>query len=192
MFGYFYGLFHLAGNKSLFFPGTFNTINLANLIMNKLPIFILMTMSLVSVSLTSVLLTNRALADNPSTCVNLYYSTIKSLKINVGSRTIDPIANPNTNFAAVLGQGYTVTLTLHSASASTSGNTNVGSVWYGSIAYGFASDHCVNGASPNTDVTIILNNVFMGQATHGTVQSVEWYAWPSLTQPSVTYTVHWH
>jgi len=74
---------------------------------------------------------------------------------------------------------------------SESGDSNVGSVWYGSTAYGFASDHCVNGASPNTDITITLNNVFMGQATHGTVQSVEWYTWP-LTQPSVTYTVHWH
>jgi hypothetical protein len=181
----------MTGNTSPFFPGTFNTINLANLMMNKLPIFILMTLSLVSVALTSVLLTNRALADNPSTCVNLYDATIKSLKINVGSRTIDPIANPNTNFAAVLGQGYTVTLTLHSASLSDSGNTNVGSVWYGSTAYGFASDHCVNGASPNTDITITLTNVFMGQATHGTVQLVEWYTWP-LTQPSDTYTVHWH
>jgi hypothetical protein len=149
-----------------------------------------------SIALASVLFgnggsSNNVLADNPSTCVNLYDSTITSLRINVGGRTIDPIAHPNTNFSAKLGQGYSVTFTLHSASMSNSGNTDVGSVWYGSTAYGFTSDHCVNGINPNSDVTITLDNVFMGQATHGTVQPVEWYSWP-FASPSITYTVHWY
>lgn len=152
--------------------------------------FIFAILTLTTLTATSMVFTNRALADNPSTCVNLYDATITSLKITNGLRTIDLIANPNTNFAAKVGQGYMVTITLHSPSVSTSGNTNVGSFWYGSTAYGFASDHCVNGATPNRDITITLNNVFMGQATHGTVQSVEWYTWP-LTGPTVTYTVHW-
>jgi len=76
--------------------------------MKKLPIFVLIATSLLSLVSISVLLTNKALADNPSTCVNLYDARITSLKIIVGSRTVDPITNPNANFAAVLGQGYTV------------------------------------------------------------------------------------
>src|ERR1051325_5510757 len=129
--------------------------------------------ALSSISLASVLFGNSnvrtnniafAMGDNPSSCVNLYDSTITSLKINIGGRTIDPIAHPNTNFGAKLGQGYTVTVTLHSAGASNSSNTDAGSVWYGSSAYGFDSNHCVNGVNPNSDVTITLNNVFMGQA----------------------------
>jgi hypothetical protein len=154
--------------------------------------------TLTSISLVSILFGNVgtsniafAMGDNPSSCSNLYDSTITSLKITIGGRTIDPIAHPNTNFSAKLGQGYTVTVTLHSAGVSNSGNTDTGSVWYGSTAYGFASDHCVYGVNPNSDVTITLSNVFMGQATHGTVQSVEWYSWPFAT-PNVAYTVHWY
>lgn len=105
-----------------------------------------------------------------------------SLKITIGKRTLDPIANPNTQFSAVLGIGYTVTLTLHSASTS-----NTGSVWYESTARGFADDHCVNGVNYNSDTTITLHNIFMGQATHGTVQQVEWYSWP-LSDPVLEWT----
>lgn len=160
--------------------------------MKKLPVLILMTMSLLSAGLMSVILTDRAIAmgENPSTCSNLYDSAIRSLKINVGSRTIDITDKPNTNFVAALGNGYTVTLTLHSASTSISGNSVIGSVWYGSRAYGFASDQCIDGVNPNTDIEITLHNVFTSLAKRGTVQDVEWYSWP-LSAPSVTYTVHW-
>jgi hypothetical protein len=159
----------------------------------KVPlVFIILIVALTSIALTAAVTgNNNALADNPSSCINLYDSVITSFKINIGSRIIDPIANPHTNFAAKLGQGYAVTFTLHTASISTSGSTNVGSIWYGSTAYGFASDHCVNGANASSDITITLHNVFMGQTTRGTVQSVEWYTWP-LTGPHVTYTVHWY
>lgn len=153
--------------------------------------FVTVTIMFISLTLMIVLSANRALADNPSTCVNLYGTSIKSLKINVGARTLNPIANPNTSFAAIVGNGYTITLTLHSAGASTLGNTNVGSIWYGNTAYGFARGHCVNGVNPNSDITIILKSVFMGQATHGTIQPVEWST-GSLTESPVTYSVHWY
>lgn len=155
-------------------------------------IFVVLLTVLASISLVSVLFGNNyALAENPSSCVNRYDAVITSLKINDGHRIIDPVAKPNTHFTAKLGVGYTVTVTLHSASVSSLGNTDVGSIWYGSTAYGFASDHCVNGVNHDSDVTFTLYNVFMGQATHGTAQPVEWYSFP-LSGPTVTYTVHWN
>jgi hypothetical protein len=157
----------------------------------KKTLIFMLSMMLASISLVSVLFTNTALADNPSNCINRYDATIMSLRIDDGHRSVDAIANPRTNFDSRAGVGYTVTLTLHSAAVSSLGNTDVGSVLYGSRAYGFADDHCVNGINPNSSIIITLTHVFMGQATHGTVQSVEWYSWP-LTQPTVVYAVHWY
>src|ERR1051325_4083563 len=108
-----------------------------------------------SIALASLLLSfgnNSAFAhgDNPSTCTNLYYSTITSMKITTNRfQTVDLIAHPNSMFASKLGQGYTVRMTLHSASTSIAGNTNPGSIWYSTNALGFASGECVNGVSPN-------------------------------------------
>ena len=152
-----------------------------------------------SIALASLLLSfgnNSAFAhgDNPSTCNNLYNSTIKSMKITTNRfQTVDPIAHPNTVFASKIGQGYTVRLTLHSASTSNAGNTNPGSIWYDTSAFGFALGKCVNGVSPNTDISISLNNVDWSQATVGKKQpNVFWYSWPIPQQPSVAYTVIWY
>ena len=155
----------------------------------KKTLFILAIM-FASVSLVSVLFINSVLADNPSNCINRYNATIMSLRISDGRRTVDPVDNPLTNFVSRVGIGYSVTLTLHTAAMSASGNKDVGSIMYGSRAYGFADDHCVTGINPNSSIMITLTHVFMGQATHGTVQSVEWYSWP-LSRPTVTYRVHW-
>jgi hypothetical protein len=143
-----------------------------------------------SVSLVSVLFINSVLADNPSNCINRYNATIMSLRISDGRRTVDPVDNPLTNLDSMVGIGYSVTLTLHAAAMSASGNRDIGSVMYGSRAYGFAYDHCVTGINANSSIKITLTHVIMGQATHGTAQSVEWYSWP-LTRPTVTYRVHW-
>ncbi len=134
-----------------------------------------------------------AMYDSPYICNNLYNSVITSMKIITPdhSRTYYhyvPITYPHTNtntvtntnidhFNSKVGVGYTVILTLHSASKSNSGNTNTGSIWYSSNAYGYASNHCVNNVRPNSDTTITLHNVFMSTATHGTKQSVTWYSW---------------
>lgn len=152
---------------------------------------LILAILLASIFLVSVLFTNSALADNPSNCINRYDATIMSLRINNGRGTVDPITNPLTNFHSRVGIGYSVTLILHSAAVSGLGNTNVGSVMYGSRAYGFAYDHCVTGINANASIIITLTHVSMGQATHGTVQSVEWYSWP-LTRPIVAYRVHWY
>lgn len=158
--------------------------------MEKIPFFILIAASFLTVSLMSVLLTNRVHAENPSSCLNLYDSTIESLKIKVGSRTIDAAVRHHANFVAELGKGYNVELTLHSTSVSNLGNTEVGSVWFGNRASGFASDQCVNRANSNSEIKMTFHNVLMGQATHGTVQDVQWYSWP-LDGASVAYTVRW-
>jgi hypothetical protein len=158
--------------------------------MEKIAFFILIATSLLTVSLMYLLPTNRVHAENPSSCLNLYDSTIVSLKIKVGSRIIDAAVRDHANFVAELGKGYTVELTLHSTSGSNSGNTAVGSVWFGNRAYGFASDQCVNGANSNSEIKMTFHNILMGQATHGTVQDVQWYSWP-LDGASVAYTVRW-
>jgi hypothetical protein len=165
-------------------------IALTNFVMGRTLFFILIATSLLTVSLMSVLVTNRVHAENPSSCLNLYDSTIESLKIKVGSRTIDAAVRHHPNFVAELGKGYDVELTLHSTTVSNSGNKEVGSVWFGNRAYGFASDQCVNGVNSNTELKMTFHNVLMGQATHGTVQDVSWYSWP-LDGPSVAYTVRW-
>jgi hypothetical protein len=155
-----------------------------------------------SISMPSAILENAyAMGDNPSTCTNLYDSVITSMNITRGHRTttiiIDPIANPHhhhlLHFKSKVGIGYTVTLTIHSANVSNSGNTNTGSIWYGTNAYGFAGNQCINGVKRNTDITITLHNVYMGQATHGTKQSVDWYSWANDTiLQGPTYNVIWY
>jgi hypothetical protein len=149
-----------------------------------------------SIALASLLLSfgnNSAFAhgDNPSTCNNLYNSTIKSMKITTNRfQTVDPIAHPNTVFASKIGQGYTVTLTIHSASTSIAGNTNPGSVWYGTDALGFHFNFCVNGASPNSDITITSGGD--RQVPIGTKELYHWYTWFTVPRTTVTYTVIWY
>lgn len=143
---------------------------------------------------------NSALAygDNPSTCVNLYNSKITSMKIyninNHGSQTIPVnISNSNTNFDSVFGLGYNVTFTVHTSSTSNQNNTNPGSIWYSTSAVGYWAGKCVNGASPNTDMTInYCCNIYMGTATDGSKIAPGWETWPNLSTPSYYYTVTWH
>jgi hypothetical protein len=190
IFGYFDNLLRLIVIPCHFYNRILITIFVLYYVSMKKTLFILV-ITFASFSLVSALFINSVLADNPSNCINRYNGTIMSLRINDGHRTIDLSANPLTNFDSRVGIGYTVTLTLHSAAVSASGNKDVGSVMYGSRAYGFADDHCVTGINPNSSITMTITHVFMGQATHGTTQSVDWYSWP-LTLPTVTYRVHWY
>lgn len=133
-----------------------------------------------------------AMGNNPSTCDNRYAARVISFKIDNKSRTIDiPSNNSQTNLEAVVGKGYTVALTLHTANLSSLGNTREGSVWYHTTGYGFSLGTCIKGAHPNSDITITLHNVFMSQATGGMRQQVEF---GSGYQPGqfVKYIVHWH
>jgi hypothetical protein len=155
-------------------------------------IFILMA-ALLSAVIIPTLQTKTVygLGDNPSTCVNLYGSEIVSLKLKTKSRTVDVTERHRTNIIADLDDGYTAILKLRSTSVSDSGNMEVGSVWHGNRAFGFASDSCVNGVSSDSFVTIKFEDIIMSTATRGTVQDVEWYSWPLNVAPAYSYTVHW-
>src|SRR5438874_1331775 len=103
-----------------------------------------------------------AMADNPSSCINIYDTSITYMKVNNGLRTIDP--HHNAEFSARVGKDYNITFTVRSASVISL-----------DTASGKAVDHCDNAVNPNKDITITMYSVFMGQATHGTVQPVEWH-----------------
>ena len=104
-------------------------------IVSRLEVLVLsFTVSIITIS---VLHTNNdiafAMGDNPSICVNLYNSTITSMKIyntdNVSkSKILDPVSNPKIDFDSILGHGYNVTFTLHVASRNNQHNTNAGSI----------------------------------------------------------------
>jgi hypothetical protein len=137
-----------------------------------------------------------AMGDNPSTCVNLYNSTITSMKIyntnNVRKQIIDPVSNPKISFDSILGRGYNVTFTLHVASMSNQHNTNPGSVWFDTSVNGYQQGRCVNGAFANSDMTIKGNKLFPTTLTGGTMQTpVQWYSWP-YGAPSLTFIITWH
>jgi hypothetical protein len=154
----------------------------------------------VSIITISVLHTNNdiafAMGDNPSICVNLYNSTITSMKIyntdNVRKQILDPVSNPKISFDSILGHGYNVTFTLHVASRNNQHNTNAGSVWFDTSVNGYHQGRCVNGASANSYMTIKENNLFPTTLTGGTMHTpVQWYSSP-FSAPFLTYTVTWH
>ena len=144
-----------------------------------------------SIALTSSYFGESIFADNPSSCHNRYDAAITSLKITIGGKIIDPMTNQNTNVDAEVGKGYQVIVTLHSADISSSGNSNEGSIWYGTSAYGFSANRCVKDIKPDTDISMTFDNVFMGQAIPGKEQIVQWYSWP-LNYPTVEYKLHWY
>jgi hypothetical protein len=136
---------------------------------------------------------NSALAqgDNPSTCVNLYNSRITSMTINNinnhGSQIIPVnISNSNTKFDSVLGLGYNVTFTVHTAATSNQNNTGPGSVWYDTSAPGYQQSKCINGAFANKDMTINYCCNLYPAFTDGIVQTPSWGMWGEDLQVSTT------
>jgi hypothetical protein len=122
----------------------------------------------------------------------MYNSTIISFVVNNGTDAFDVRANPGVTFDAQLQTGYSVSFTLHTASTSSQGNTNLGATWYNNNAFGFANGVCVDNAGPNQDITVELSNVKMGQATDGMLQTnVYWNSLGNSNQ-QVTYNVKWH
>src|SRR5579864_3070811 len=59
-----------------------------------------------------------AMGQAPSTCSNRYDGTITAMKITVGYRTFNPIANPGMTFQLRNDRSYTVTFTIHTPSQS--------------------------------------------------------------------------
>ena len=126
--------------------------------------------------------------DDPSTCPNIYGSSVTTLEIDSDGTTFEPMMIPA--ITAQVGVGYNMTFTLHTDPQSISGNTAYGTTWYKSTAYGRYDSHCVGNAIPNKNITIIIKNIMCQRCADDEVQQVELGGAPIGNQ--TTYFVFWH
>ncbi|MEO9321810.1 MAG: hypothetical protein ABI361_14180 [Nitrososphaera sp.] len=133
-----------------------------------------------------------AMGDNPTSCDNRYDATVTSVVIQTSRQNIDVLAEPSAVIRQKAFTGYDMTITLHAQPISSAGNTNPGSVWYSTSAFGYSLGTCVSGALASHDIVVTLHNVFMGQANPNgiTKQIVTIGSWPNTQQAS--YRVVWH
>lgn len=133
-----------------------------------------------------------AMGDNPTSCNNRYDATITSVIIQNSRGAVDVVQHPSAVIRQKVSTGYDVTIKLHTNPSSSLGNTDPGSVWYSTSAYGYSLGTCVSGAAANHDIVITLHDVYMGQANPSgiTRQTVTVGSWPDTQQ--VNYLVVWH
>ena len=148
------------------------------------------SMTLVSFGLLPAIFnTNAAFAmgDNPSTCNNLYDSTIVFMKITENHKNYYPMLHP-VEFNSKIKQGYNVTMKIH-----IKGNSyKAGSVWFTNDVYGFGHGQCVPVQHGHGDIKLQINNIWMGQAGPGLKQYVYWGTWIHNTPTEqVKYNVTW-
>lgn len=129
-----------------------------------------------------------AMGQAPSTCNNRYDGTITAMKITVGHRTYNPIANPNTTFQLSNTRSYTVTFTIHTPSQSSQGNSFSGTTWFDTSAPGYQLGECVGNVGPNQDVTITMTESHPANLAPATTQTVSWNTFGSS---DVTYNIKW-
>lgn len=110
------------------------------------------------------------------------------MKIKVGQKIYDPIANPNLTFQLSEAKSYTVILTIHTASMSSQGNTLTGSTWLDTNAVGYQLGQCINSVTPNQEVKLTKTESHPANLEPGTEQTV---TWNTLSQTSVTYNIKW-
>lgn len=140
-----------------------------------------------------VLLSNNAFShgEAPSTCENRYDAEITSMAIDNGTRTFDPVSESDLQFVALMGDGYDVSFTLHTANASSMNNTSAGTAWYRHTAFGFGNGVCVEGAGPDEDISVTVHVDAPSGVPDGYQQNgVEWGSWPGVLY--ITYGVTWH
>ncbi|MDE2588612.1 MAG: hypothetical protein KGL95_02955 [Patescibacteria group bacterium] len=129
-----------------------------------------------------------AMGQAPSTCNNRYDGTITALKITVGHRTYDPMANPGVSFQLKNTKSYTVTFTIHTPSQSSQNNMLAGDTWYDTSAPGYQLGTCVSGAAPNQDITITATESHPGNLAPQATPNVTWTA---LVPGQAEYSVKW-
>lgn len=155
-----------------------------------------LTAGLLSLTLTvptvSTMKLAYAMGDNPTSCSNRYDATVTSVVVHTARQTVNVEAQPSTVTRQKAYTGYDLTITLHTAASSSLGNTNPGTVWYTTSAYGYSLGTCVSSATSNQDIVITLHNVYMGQANPNgiTKQLVSIGSWPDTSQ--VNYRVVWY
>ena len=116
-----------------------------------------LTLVFASLFLVSLgMISQNAFADGPEpgSCSNEYDGPFTSFIINNGTQTFDAIANPGVTFDVNNLGSYTVTFVIHTRITSSQGNSDPGTTWYESTAYGYGLSTCASGAGPNQDVTI--------------------------------------
>ncbi len=129
-----------------------------------------------------------AMGQAPSTCSNRYDGKITAMKITIGHRTFDPIANPGTTFQLRNDRSYTVTFTIHTPHKSSQNNSHGGSIWYDTSAPGFQLGTCVNSVGPNQDVTVTAKESHPSNLAPHATQNV---SWNTLVPGNVSYNVKW-
>src|SRR2546422_1482833 len=128
-----------------------------------------------------------AMGPPPGSCSNEYAATIVAFKINNGTQTFDPIANPGVTFEENSHNTYLITEeTVHIANQSSQGNTNPGSYWEHSDYYNFQSSSCSSSVSPNQYVNEGPSSIY-DAVCGGCLQQVTIYT----VRNSVTYNVQW-
>ncbi|WP_166389712.1 hypothetical protein [Candidatus Nitrosotalea sp. TS] len=129
-----------------------------------------------------------AMGQAPSTCNNRYDGTITAMKITVGYRTYNPMANPEVSFQLKNDRSYTVTFTIHTPSQSSQNNTLAGDTWYDTSAPGYQLGTCVSGAAPNQDITLTETESHPGNLAPQTTQNV---TWNTLVPGHAAYCIKW-
>lgn len=123
---------------------------------NSWSAIILSSLFLVSLGM----IVHNAFADTipPSNCPNRYDGTFTSFMINNGSQTFDAIANHGAAFNENITSSYNITFAIHTANASTLGNTNTGTIYVDSFgAPPYPYGYCINNVGPDQNVTISAN-----------------------------------
>lgn len=128
-----------------------------------------------------------AMGQAPSTCNNRYDGTITSMKITIGHRTYDPIANPGMTIKLQNTLPYIVTLTINTSNQSVQGNSLNGSTWFSTSAPGYELGQCINNAGPDQKVTITQTEVHPSNLAPSATQTV---SWTTLTS-NASYKIQW-
>lgn len=129
-----------------------------------------------------------AMGQAPSTCNNRYDGTITAMKIIVGYRTYNPIANPGVSFQLKNDRSYTVTFTIHTSNQSSQNNTLAGDTWYDTSSPGYQLGTCMSGATPNQDITLTVTESHPANFAPQATQNV---TWNTLVPGQVAYSVKW-
>ncbi len=138
-----------------------------------------------------------AMGDNPSTCPNRYDGVITSLRVTLphGVR-FDPIAH-RVVFGLRDDRSYSVTFIIRTPAESSQGNTQSGTTWFDTSAFGFQLGQCVGpgqsypygNVGPNQDVTIQVDSIpHPANLAPLITQTV---TWSTLVGNSVSYAIHW-
>ena len=129
-----------------------------------------------------------AMGQAPSTCSNRYDGTITAMKITVGHKTIDPIAQPGVTFHLQNNKSYTVTFTIHTPNQSSQNNTQNGTTWYDTSAPGYQLGTCVSNTGADQNVTVTMTESHPANLAPQTTQNV---AWNTMVPGNIAYNVTW-